>query len=515
MKHLFALLFFGCSFWSLAQPNRIINIDFNEVEGLHNKSFRKSVGAGRAYEGLRADWQHQLAMVKEECGFEFMRLHGIFHEDMAVYSKSEDGQTIYNWQYVDKLYDFLLSIGIKPFVELSFMPKALASGEQTIFWWNSNVTPPNDYNAYGNLIQNFTEHLVERYGEEEVGTWYFEVWNEPNHGGFFSGSMEEYFKMYRAAATAIKSVNQTYKVGGPASAGAGWIEEFIDYCASNKVPLDFISSHEYGVLGVLDVYGVRRIQMVKDPNRVANSVAQVAQWINEGKIKPLEVHFTEWSSSYSPRDAVHDTYQNATYVLNTLKFSEDIATSMSYWTFTDIFEEGGPPVTPFHGGFGLLNVQGIKKPTYYVYKYLNQLGSAELKNKDFNSWVCKEGSDVQALVWDFSYLYAKNRFNQTFYANEVPAKNKGAMEIVVKNLAKGIYVLEIYKTGYRQNDPYTAYIDLGKPSQLNARQVDYLMKKSAAVPILTEVHQIDSGTFSKTLEYRENDIFFLTLRKIN
>ena len=167
---------------------RTINIDCNKTSGKLNTVFKECVGAGRANEGLRADWQQQLAYVKKQCDFKYIRMHGLLTDDMAVYTTDSKGNPQYNFMYVDALIDFLQGIGMKPFVELGFMPNALASGKETIFWWRGNVTPPSDYNKWGDLVKNLTQHFTERYGAEEVKTWYFEVWNEPNLSpGFWTG----------------------------------------------------------------------------------------------------------------------------------------------------------------------------------------------------------------------------------------------------------------------------------------------------------------------------------------
>ena len=230
------------------QPiQRVISVDLSKEKGITSKMWRKCVGAGRANEGLRADWQEQLREVKKDCGFEYIRMHGLLHDDMGVYFEDEKGNPIYNWQYIDQLYDFLLSIDVKPFVELSFMPKALASGDKTCFWWQGNVTPPKSYDKWAGLITALTQHFTERYGKEEVKTWYFEVWNEPNLSHFYTSTMEEYFKLYDYTAKAVKRVSTDYRVGGPASAGSGWTKELIEYCYKNNSPIDFISAHSYGV----------------------------------------------------------------------------------------------------------------------------------------------------------------------------------------------------------------------------------------------------------------------------
>ena len=210
--------------------------------------FRECVGAGRANEGLRVDWQQQLALVKKECDFKYIRMHGLLTDDMGVYKEDNKGNPEYNFQYIDVLYDYLVSIGMKPFVELSFMPAALASGTKTVFWWKGNITPPKDYKKWEDLIHNLVLHFTERYGADEVKTWYFEVWNEPNLNFFWSGDQEEYFKLYRYTVQAIKSVNKEYRVGGPATAGAAWVPEMINFCSENKI-LSFIFCY-YNMISV-------------------------------------------------------------------------------------------------------------------------------------------------------------------------------------------------------------------------------------------------------------------------
>ncbi|MEI7503190.1 MAG: glycoside hydrolase, partial [Paludibacter sp.] len=214
-----SILFFVTSI-HLNGQNREIKIDYTKEAGQFNTMFRECIGAGRANEGLRADWQKQLAVVRDGCGFKYIRMHGLLTDDMGVYKEDKNGTPEYNYQYIDALYDYLLEIGMKPFVELGFMPSALASGTRTVFWWKANITPPKDYNKWEDLIRNVVQHWTDRYGKEEVKSWYFEVWNEPNHPSFWTGTQEEYFKLYKYTVQAVKSVNPDYRVGGPATAGS-------------------------------------------------------------------------------------------------------------------------------------------------------------------------------------------------------------------------------------------------------------------------------------------------------
>ena len=500
-----------------ALKERVISADFNKVKGPLNTMFKECVGAGRANEGLRADWQQQLAYVKKECDFKYIRMHGLLTDDMGVYHEDKNGNPEYNYQYIDVLYDYLLSIGIKPFVELGFMPSALASGSKTIFWWRGNVTPPKDYNKWGDLIRNLTAHFTERYGAEEVKTWYFEVWNEPNLGGFWAGTQADYFKLYKYSVNAIKSVNKAYRVGGPATAGAAWVPEMINFCSKNALPLDFISTHTYGVKqGYLDEYGNSGTVLSKDPMSVSGDIINSRKQISNSAMPNLQLHYTEWSSSYTPADPIHDSYHQAAYVLQKIKQVGNAANSMSYWTFTDIFEEAGPRFTPFHGGFGLLNTQGINKPAFYSYKFMNELGGKELINADSTSWVCKDAKgNVQVLLWDFSNTHPGDSVNnQVYYVRDLPAKPKGQIKINLSGVPKGTYKLEIYKVGYRANDPYSTYLTINKPTQLTKQQVEQIKKQNDGSPISTEtIHVKGNEAFVKEFDMRENDVYFLNLIK--
>lgn len=497
---------------------RIINIDLNKVKGDFNTMFKECIGAGRANEGLRADWQQQLAYVKKECDFKYIRMHGLLTDDMGVYREDKNGNPEYNFQYIDVLFDFIISIGMKPFVELGFMPEALASGKQTIFWWRGNVTPPKDYKKWEELIRNLTVHFTERYGTDEVKTWYFEVWNEPNlTPGFWTGTQEEYFKLYQHSAIAVKSVNKEYRVGGPATAGAAWEVEMIEFCRKNNLPLDFISTHAYGVKqGYLDEFGNSGTVLDKNPMSVSGDVLNSRNEIANSAMPNLELHYTEWSSSYTPADPIHDSYHQAAYILEKIKQIGDAANSMSYWVFTDIFEEPGPRFTPFHGGFGLLNYQAINKPAFYSYQFMNKLGNTELMNSDSSSWACKDDKgNVQVLLWDFTYTLPDDSVNnQDFYIRDLPAKSKGKIKINISEIPAGMYVVEIYKVGYRANDAYTTYFDMGRPNQLTKEQAHKIKKHNDGSAITSEIIKVNSDKpFLKELDIRENDVLLITMTK--
>ena len=510
---------------------RTIAADVSQPAQPLNRMAEFCVGAGRANEGLRADWQRQLRRVREECGFRYVRFHGLLCDDMGVYFEDQAGRPMYNWQYVDELFDFLRSIGMKPFVELGFMPSALASGPQTIFWWHGNVTPPKDYAKWEALIAALVRHCTERYGADEVRSWYFEVWNEPNLDGFWMGNpgkksfeewapgaRAEYFKLYATTARAVKSVDPALRVGGPATAGEGWIDEMLAYCAKEGVPLDFVSTHSYATTsGYLDEHGNAGTVFSPERDAITAGVKRVRGQIDRSRFARAELHYTEWSSSYTPADPIHDSYHSAAFILDKMRNIGVAADSMSYWTFTDIFEEAGPRTTPFHGGFGLLNYQDLPKPSYYAYKFLHQLGDTQLACADPAAYVCRDARGaMQALFWDFTITHpGASIINQEFYRADQPSRPAAAAELNLAGLAKGSYRLRATRVGYRANDVQTAWREMGSPAQLTRPQVQALRAASAGMPVIDETVAVGAdGRYARRFEMRENDVWFVDLRPL-
>jgi xylan 1,4-beta-xylosidase len=495
-------------------PRRVIAADYSTVKGNHNTFFRRVVGAGRAAEGLRADWQRDLSVAHRECGFEYIRFHGLLHDEMGVYSEDRHGNPIYNFQYVDALYDAILRIGMRPFVELGFMPQALASGGKSVFWWKGNITPPKDYARWEQLIHALVEHWTDRYGGGEVRQWYFEVWNEPNLNIFWSGDQSEYFKLYKATVRAIKSVSPDYRVGGPATAGHAWVSETIRFAAQNRVPLDFISTHDYGVKGIgFDEGGVQQLSLDSEPNAIIGGVRGARDQIKASALPDLPLYYTEWSTSYSPRDPVHDSYISAPYILSKLKGTDGYADAMSYWTFTDIFEENGPVPSPFHGGFGLMSFQGLRKPAFYAYQFLNRLGDLELTSGDADSWVCRGTHGVQVLFWNFTAPRTKES-DQTFFKRDLAPKDLGQVRVSVTGLPPGRYRMNVYRVGYQVNDVYADYMKMGSPSTLRPDQVRELSEKNDGRPIDSVSIQIRSGqAFIRDVPLRENDVYMVAVER--
>lgn len=494
---------------------RNIEADYNHVAGPHSQTPLMTVGAGRANEGLRADWQQQLATVQKEIGFRYLRFHGLLHDDMGVYTEDAKGNPSYNFQYIDQLYDALLVLHIKPFVELSLMPEKLASGTKTVFWWKGNSTPPKDMGKWNGLIKALIAHWQERYGNAEIATWYYEVWNEPDLDFFWAGTLDQYLDLYRNTAQSIKAVCANCRVGGPASALGKIDAQWLAFIAKEHVPADFLSTHTYGVVsGAVDADGHAGTVLDASPAAITGRVQGTRKLIDGSATPKLELHYTEWSTAYTPTDPIHDQYISAPFILQKLRETSPLAQSMSYWTFTDIFEENGPRFTPFHGGFGLMNYQGIRKPSYFAYKFLAQLGDTDLVTGDTQSWITKAADhSVAALFWDYTAIAPPApETDQIFYKREQPAKLSRATRLKLTDLPNGSYMLSVYRTGYQQNDAYTAYLHMGSPNQLTRAQVAKLQQAASGAPVESRLIDVKEHAFEETFPMQQNDTVLVTLQ---
>jgi xylan 1,4-beta-xylosidase len=357
-------------------------------------------GSGRAILSLRESYRNDLRAVKQVTDFRYVRFHAILHDEVGVYNEDEHGNPVYNFAYVDEIYDGLLKNGVRPAVEISFMPKKLAFNPDALhpFWYKQNVSPPKSLERWDSLITALGRHLVERYGLDEVAQWYFEVWNEPNID-FWGGIPRErsYFELYDHTARDLKSVSPRLRVGGPATAAAAWVDDFLKHAAEHQVPVDFVSSHGYADDTVEDLFGTSEEIPMRD--RVCRAVAKVRKQIQSSAMPKLPLLWTEWNVPGMKN--ARDTSFVGPALANTIRECDGLVDELSFWTFSDVFEEGGPISEPFLGQFGLRAKGGINKPSYYDFSLLHKLGDERIANADSNVIVTrrKDGTLVIA-VWN-------------------------------------------------------------------------------------------------------------------
>lgn len=385
-----------------AQPAEIV-VDANAPTRPFPHFWEHMFGSGRAVLSLRDSYRDDLRATRRITSIGYVRFHGIFLDDMGVYTEDKKHAPVYNFSYVDQVYDGLLANGVRPFVEISFMPRELAKRDiRQSFWYRPVVSPPKDYARWDALIDAFARHLLDRYGIEELSQWYFEVWNEPNLD-FWGGQPRQstYWELYDHTARALKAVSPRLRVGGPATAQAAWVAAFIRHCKERDVPVDFVSTHVYGDDTAKDVFGTR--EQISRRDMVCRSVQKVHSEIQASPAPELPLIWSEFNASWGNHPAVTDAPYMGPWLAETVSQCDGLTQDMSYWTFSDVFEEQGVVRTPFYGGFGLLSAGSIPKPAFNAFALLHQLGDQRIPSDASGALLTRrpDGTLVIAL-WNYA-----------------------------------------------------------------------------------------------------------------
>ncbi len=430
-------------------------------------------GSGRAILSLREGYRQDLRAVKAIGDVRYVRFHAIFHDEVGIYSEDPEGKPVYNFSYVDQIYDGLLEIGVRPFVELSFMPEKLAEKPiQHGFFYRPFIAAPKDWERWGDMIFRFAEHLVNRYGIDEVSQWYFEVWNEPNIS-FWAGEpqYESYVKLYEVSAAALKRVDSRLRVGGPSTAQAAWVDKLIAHCHEKNVALDFVSTHVYANDSSKDVFGTDEV--IPRASMVARAMRKVYDQVKASPMPNLPIIWSEFNASFYNEREVTDSPFMGPWLANHIRQADGLATEMSLWTFSDVFEEGGVVRTPYYGGFGLIAAGNIPKAAFNAVKMLNSLGDQRLPvDSEFVlATKCSKRSkrSLAVAVWNYFEPYdpgSKKHIRLQFKG--VKPRNKVRITVLDKNHGSSL----------------TAWEQMGKPDFPTLEQ-QAILRESAKLPAPT------------------------------
>jgi xylan 1,4-beta-xylosidase len=423
-------------------------------------------GSGRAILTLRDSYRRDLRAVKQATDFKFVRFHAIFHDEIGVYDEDKHGKAIHNFSYVDQIYDGLLENGVRPFVELSFMPRKLAARQAVhSFKYHPIVAPPRDYAKWDDLISSFAAHLIERYGIDEVAQWYFEVWNEPNLD-FWAGTPAQasYWTLYDHTAKALKSVNARLRVGGPSTAQAAWIGAFIRHAADRGVPLDFVSTHVYANDAAKDVFATR--EKIPRNEMVCRAAKKVRDEVSASARPELPIIWSEYGATYFNEPKITDAAFMGPWLADTLRRCDGLTDMMSYWTFSDVFEEQGVVQRPFYGGFGLIAAGGIPKPVFNAFKMLHQLGAERLDADSEHALVTRrtDGTLVIAL-WNY-----------------VSPRESGVPTTISLRLPHEAVSARVLRLDAEHGDAGGEYARMGSPRYPTSAQLHALISASALPP---------------------------------
>ncbi len=502
-----------CSFLSLTSTSNAqreaagaeqISVDAQAPTTPFPHFWEQTFGSGRAVLSLRQSYRDDVRTVKKVTDFRSVRFHGIFNDEVGLYDpdavvknpglaaeKVKDAGP-YNFNYIDQIYDGLLDMGVKPFVEMSFMPKKMASDPAALhaFWYKPNVSPPKDYALWDGMITAFAQHLIERYGIEEVASWIFEVWNEPNLD-FWAGrpNMPTYYELYDHTALALKKVNKRIRVGGPSTAQAGYVAEFLAHCKAKNIPVDFASTHVYANDTAKDVF--KSDEQIPRDQMVFRSVKKVHEEIAASGFPKLPLIFSEYNASYANEPDVTDSVYMGPWLANNIRLCDGLTESMSYWSFSDVFEEQGVVKTPFYGGFGLLAADNIPKPALNAFAMLHKLGDKRIKVGSESALATRSGDgSVEVALWNYAAPYG------TGASYTPPPSNPGATKTFSVRFA-GVprdASVVVWRLDADHGNVVKAFDAMGRPATPSREQIAKL--RAAGAPAPEEKSSLKDGSLS-------------------
>ena len=454
---------------------------------------------GRASDLLRSDVQQHIILAKNHIGYKYIRFHAIFSDDMMICSRAETGELVFNWTHLNKILDFLLQNGLKPFIELSFMPEALASGNQTIYWYKANVSMPKAWSEWEMLVRNLLIHCVHRYGSKEVAEWYFEVWNEPDYQKiYWDGTFDDYAKLYAVSANAIKSICPKAKVGGPSITHiqyekTEWIRNFLLFIRTHDLPIDFLSYHiyadsssDYSAAGYHNFPNISDSTSIQE-GRELDLIQHHQQTCNELGFSRLEHIITEWNISAKRNLRIRDTAFMAPYIIGTALKCSNHASMMCYYCTTDFNDEISVPSSSLSGSYGLISIDGIPKSSFWAFYLLNKVGNTILaKSKGY--CISKSGEQLQILLYNLAGLdsLAQQNINLVNQASDIYTFFEECQavtyHVTIQNTSG-----KWKQTSYTLNREYGSMYDIASSnlssSTFSAEEIAYL--KSVSVPKLS------------------------------
>lgn len=494
-----------------------IDIDASAQIVYFDHYYRVLTSAARATDLLRADVREHFRIAQREIGFQYVRFHGIFDDEMCVLNPNGDG-TQYNFTYIDNIFDFLLDIGIKPFVEFSFMPTALASAQKTVFFYKANISPPRDIHLWQNLIRAFMEHIVARYSLKEITQWYFEVWSEPSLTIFWSGNFEDYLELYRVTVLEVKRIDSKLRVGGPSVDGfldinaKIFLKKFLTACNQLRLPVDFVSAHPYPAYYYNDNGAWK--EKLYGSEQTKEDMLWLKNVIKSSPYPEAEIHLDEWNNSSVDRDLLHDTAFMAVFILHNVVNCIGLANSLAYWTLTDLMEENSASSHEFHGGFGLLNKNGLKKPAYFAFQYLGRLSNSILsRGKDYI--VTTDGEKIQILAWNYCHYtdeYASGDWSSISFYKRYEALNPGAsirfsFQLPIEN---GNYWVEKVQFDREHGSVFDLWLKNGAIEYMTPHQLEMIREQNFPARNMF-VYECNNGTIKLTEEVKPLGFVFFEI----
>lgn len=445
---------------------------------------------------VRHDLLGHLETARRELGARHVRAVGLFDDEMRVFCPGpetfgapEPRAARTNWQLVDGMWDGLLERGLTPMLTTSFIPSRMAGGPTTVFTTRGHTSPPRDHAAWGALVREAAAHAIDRYGLEAVRGWYFEVWNEPNLRGWFWGAGQpEFFRFWQETWEALKSVDARLRIGGPSTARAEWLAEFVAFTRRAECEADYLALHIYnndGEAAALAPFaGPQEDKVGTSPNLAAGVVRGSRRLADQLGFRG-EIHFNEWGRSWRAVEADRETPNEAAFIVRTMADVSQLADEFAYWCISDIYDQVGYGREAFHGGYGLLNLQGLRKPSYHAFTLLHRLGTER---------VAVAGEGLDAFTGALA-TRAADRLDVLVYAYQHTEPGARGTTTVRVDLPPGLIPSgSLYRIDSSENNVVTRWHELGAPTYLRPRELAALRDQDPLTPSSSRLTWERTGT---------------------
>jgi len=508
---------------------RLSPINVSSIKGEFAHSFQRTISLGRAKEILFTRNQKLLTFIQDNIGFDYLGFHGLLDDDMMLYDEDANGNPELTFTLIDATFDFLKSIHLKPVLELSFIPKILASNQQHSFsGTNSIVSIPYDIKKWNYMIRGLINHLLDRYGDEEVITWPIYLWSTPDLevtqlGG---AGMEEYNKLYYETYKTVKECHPLLKFGAPnftnrAITDGTCLVDFIDFARNNDCMPDFLSMNYFSMSDSLHISNEMLTQtnmlLQASPNAFGDNLKLVHANFARLGIEHLPFYIWEWNSSISHRELLNDTVFKSAYIAKNLLENHDQFDSVSYWALSDLLEEVKISDEQFHGGLGLFTFDGTPKAAYYAFELLSQLGNQLIANEE-GFLMTKSSGEWQILLYNYhhySTLYASGElFDMTPTSRYTPFDETHTQKFVIPltNMTDGTYSLSEIIINREYGSSFDKWVELGAEPLVDSKERSYL--SSSSTPKMTRKSIVaENGQIIISCELEPHEIRLIKIRR--
>lgn len=460
-------------------------------------TWRSVMGVGSASDLLMAEIREMVERMVREIGFRYIKFNGIFSDELHIYNRKTDGTPVYNFAYIDKVFDFLRSIGLRPIIQLSFMPSALAKDKERRLF-NYLVSEPISYSEWSELVRATVEHLLERYGAEEVRNWHFCVWNQPDTPKSLYGfdSNEAFYEFYKCTYSVVKSCDERLSFGTPPTfyimdeGYTNWYIPFISWCRENGCIPDFLNFHYYDTALTHDansgqeLFGfIHSMILRQTQDGLHNFIDQVLSEREKLGMKKIPIYLTEWNNTPSQQDLLNDTCFKSCYIVKNILENYDRIDSFGYWSLTDWMAEAPLPKEMFFGGLGLFTVNSIPKASFYALSLLRRLGNTFVGSGE--GWFATKQVEKYIIILynyrHFSRLYALGeRFDMTFTDRYTPFDPVQLLDVhlSLSDIEDGEYLVRETVLNRRSGSAFDQWLEMGAMELDTEQEIEILKARS-------------------------------------